>query len=243
MMSRALGLLATVPLVLTLALAPSPAGAGKKGKAAVSEKVLAEHPDLGEMRQRVKESPADAALRNDLGNLYAKKGWDDLAIASYREAIRLDPELYVAWTNLGTLYNKAGELAKAAAAFETAIELQPRGALAHYNLGVVREQLGDYDGAMQSYKTAVTYNPELFDPGVNPQIVNNRHEMVMRLLKYLEEVGASSLPLANSSPEPDAAPNETAEPGGSETGAAEPDHPLPPGDEEPDSGGDSPSSP
>ena len=195
---RRFGVLFVVVVALALSVTAVEAGGKKKGKSHVSDDILALHPDILELREKVSQSPADATLHNDLANLYARQGWDDLAIATYHEAVHLDPRLHVAWTNLGTIYSKLGHLNKAAKAFQKAIDIEPLAALAHYNLGVVRERLGDYAGALESYKTAVTFNPALLDPGVNPQIVNNRNETVIRLLKYLEEVGSSSLPLEDT---------------------------------------------
>ncbi|MFQ5719019.1 MAG: tetratricopeptide repeat protein [Acidobacteriota bacterium] len=192
-MSRCTVLLAIMACI-TLA-SPTHARKAKKAGPALSDAVLALHPDILAMRARVAASPQDAALHNDLGTLYGLQGWDDLALDAFREAIRLDPSLYSAWTNIGTIENKRGRLDAAATAFQAAIDIEPRAALAHYNLGVVRERQGSYDQALASYKTAVTLDPDLLDPGANPQIVNNRHETVIRLLKYLEETGSSSLPL------------------------------------------------
>lgn len=188
-------------VMVALVVAAPTMTAGKRKKAGdLSPELLARHPEIQKLRERVLASPENAALHNDLGNLYARQGWDALALKEYSIAVGHDPDLYVAWTNRGTLYSKAGDLDKAARAFQTAVDIQPLAALAHYNLGVVRERLGDYDGALESYKTAVTFDPRLLDPEVNPQIVNNKQETAIRLLKYLAEVGSSSLPLEDALP-------------------------------------------
>jgi tetratricopeptide (TPR) repeat protein len=179
--------------VVLLALSPARPADGKA--ADISPETLAQHPEVIELRQQVADSPEDARLHAQLGNLYADLGWDDLAMASYREAIRLDEDLYKAWTNLGTIQNKREQLTSAEKSFRRAVALQPRAALAHYNLGVVLDRQGRYEEALQSYKTAVTYEPELLDPAVNPQVVNNRHLTAIRLLTYLDEIGSASLPL------------------------------------------------
>ena len=41
----------------------------------------------------------------------------------------------------------------------------------------------------------------MLDPAVNPQIVNNDNEVSIRLLRYLETIGSSSLPLTDTPPD------------------------------------------
>jgi tetratricopeptide (TPR) repeat protein len=127
--------------------------------------------------------------------MYAQRGWDDLAIESYLEALTLDETLYEAWTNLGTIYNRQENLPQAEKSFRKAIDLQPRAALAYYNLGTVLDRSDRYDEALAAYKTAITYDPTLLDPAVNPQVVNNQHLTSIRLMSYLESAGSGALPL------------------------------------------------
>jgi tetratricopeptide (TPR) repeat protein len=199
--------------VLSILLAAGAIAAERVADPSAEE--LAHHPELVEARKRVAASPEDPALHNDLGNMYARVGWDDLAIAEYRQATDLEPRMYIAWTNLGTLYAKGGELGRAKSAFQTAIRIQPRAALAHYNLGVVFDREGNYDQALGSYVTAVRYEPDLLDPSVNPPIVQNRRLLEIKTLVYMKDVGTAALPLENSpSPAKGKVPPEPAPAGG-----------------------------
>ncbi|MCZ6747082.1 MAG: tetratricopeptide repeat protein [Acidobacteria bacterium] len=192
--------------------------AGKR-TSVISEDTLALHPEVVAMRQEVATHPENALLQAKLGNMYARLGWDDLAEASFMEAVRLDANLYEAWTNIGTIYSRQDKLGQAEQAFLNAIQLQPRAALAYYNLGTVLDRADRYDEALAAYKKAITYNPDLLDPAVNPQVVNNRHLIAIRLMSYLEDAGSGSLPLetfpeeAQTDPdlelEPDMEPAET----------------------------------
>lgn len=183
-----------LPALLVLLLPGSP-GFPRGKTRGLSPEILKENPDVARMMERVAEDPGNAALRTQLANLYAGKGWNDLAIEAYSQALQSDQTYYVAWANQGTVYTRLGNLHAAERALRNAINLQPRAALAHYNLGVVLDRESRYDEALAAYKTAVTYQPELLDPKVNPQVVNNTHLTTVRLMNYLDSVGSSTLPL------------------------------------------------
>ena len=183
----------TIAFLAVVLLVPSTQAAKEANK--VSPETLALHPEVMEMHQQIAAAPEDARLQAALGNMYAQRGWDDLAIASYLEALTLDETLYEAWTNLGTIYNRQENLPKAEKSFRNAIDLQPRAALAYYNLGTVLDRSDRYDEALAAYKTAITYDPTLLDPAINPQVVNNQHLTSIRLMSYLESAGSGALPL------------------------------------------------
>jgi len=192
---------------LTILICPTELSLSAKKTSAVSADTLALHPEVIAMRQELAAHPDNPLLHANLGNMYAKLGWDDLALASFKEAVRLDASLYEAWTNIGTVYSRQENLTQAEKAFRKAIVLQPRAALAYYNLGTVLDRDNRYDEALAAYKQAITYQPDLLDPAVNPQVVNNRHLTAIRLLSYLEEAGSGSLPLEEFAEEPQASPD------------------------------------
>lgn len=146
-------------------------------------------------RLRLATEPANPALHNNLGNLYVLRNWLAEAVEEYKKAIKLQPDSYVSWNNLGTAYMKMGRMGEAMSAFSKATEANPRYALAWYNMGVIHDGEGRYDEAIEMYLKAVSLQPELLAPEVNPQVVNNRHLMVVRLRRYLEEEGNLALPL------------------------------------------------
>jgi tetratricopeptide (TPR) repeat protein len=184
---------AVLPAIL---LAPAAAAAEPKIPAPSGADTLKANPDVAELLQEVRANPANAQLYGDLGNLYATKGWYDLAAATYKQAVKLDKELYPAWANMGTAHIMMEQYEDAEDAFKRALAIQPRDALAHYNLGVAQDRIGDYEKALESYRTAILYDPALLDPAVNPQVVNNAHMTSIQLMAYLDEVGVSTLPLA-----------------------------------------------
>jgi tetratricopeptide (TPR) repeat protein len=89
------------------------------------------------------------------------KGDPDGAIASHREAIRLDPQLAPAHDNLGLALQAKGNLNGAIAAYQEAIRLDPKLASAHTNLGsILCDVKKDYDGAVTHFKEAVRLDPK-----------------------------------------------------------------------------------
>lgn len=67
----------------------------------------------------------------------------DKAIASYRQAVELDPAYFDAWHALGMAYLRAGRVAEAIAAGRRAVELNPNDMLAHTSLSMYYMKAGD----------------------------------------------------------------------------------------------------
>lgn len=146
-------------------------------------------------RLRIGTEPNNPALHNNLGNLYVQRNWMDEAVSEYRKAIDLDPASATAWNNLGTAFHKMGRRSSAMSAFERATKIDARYALAWYNIGTLYDEGGDYDRAVEMYLKAASFKPEILDQAVNPQVINNRKILAVRLKKFLEEGGALALPL------------------------------------------------
>lgn len=75
-----------------------------------------------------------------LGTLAAQLGRDEQAIAAFRAALRLEPDLAIAYTNLGMVYARRGEMAKARTAWQKALQRNPDDALAKRNLQRLNQQ-------------------------------------------------------------------------------------------------------
>lgn len=95
---------------------------------------------LGNYPAARRELEAALALRRDpstlvnLGGLASAAGDDEVALASLREAVRLDPGNAAAHNGLGVALAEVGRLAEAAAEFRTALRLEPALAEARSNL-------------------------------------------------------------------------------------------------------------
>jgi tetratricopeptide (TPR) repeat protein len=107
----------------------------------------------------VKECSSKAYRRYNLGLAHKRKGEADLAIASYKQAIAIDPELVIAHRDLGTCYHTQGEHDLAIASYNRAIAIDSNDAMAHCGRGTSHSAKGDYDLAIASHKQAITINP------------------------------------------------------------------------------------
>jgi tetratricopeptide (TPR) repeat protein len=146
-------------------------------------------------RIRIASDPDNAGLHNNLGNHYVFENRMDDALREFRTAARLDRRSPIPWNNLGTTYKKLDNLGAALDAFQKAVHIDERYALAYYNIGTVYDQKGDYDNAIEYYLKALALRPELTEVRVNPQVVENKNLMVVKLRHYLEESGNIALPL------------------------------------------------
>lgn len=99
-----------------------------------------------------------------LGVLHAARK-DSLALAFYRNALRIIPNSIEAHYNLGLFYQEAGRSKEALDEYELIInEIDATYPFAHYNMGYVYlEQLRDYDKAILSFTKALEYKPNYVD--------------------------------------------------------------------------------
>jgi superkiller protein 3 len=94
-----------------------------------------------------------------LGNVYKAQGEYELAIASYQQAINLDPKYATPHNNLGNVYKAQGEYELATASYQQAINLDPKKALYHNNLAEVYFYQGQYELALTNIQQAINLNP------------------------------------------------------------------------------------
>lgn len=125
--------------------------------------------------------------RNNLANIYAFLGKDDLAIEKYEQALTISPntaiikenitkiednliEKYknviksqpgfaVNYYNLAYLYERKGRVDEAIIYYKKAIELKPNFVEAISNLGNVYERQGKFEQALTQYQRAVAVEP------------------------------------------------------------------------------------
>jgi tetratricopeptide (TPR) repeat protein len=89
------------------------------------------------------------------------------AIAAYRRAAELAPDLADAHINLGRLLHERGELAAAELRYRQALAARPGDSTAHFNLGVALQDLGRLDEAASCYAAALAADPTLADAHYN----------------------------------------------------------------------------
>lgn len=94
-----------------------------------------------------------------LGQVLARRGEADRAIAHYRESMRLRPDYETAINNLGVALLKQGKTADAAAAFRQALAIRPGGINARNNLGNLLMGEGKLRWAEAHFRTAIAEDP------------------------------------------------------------------------------------
>ncbi|MEG4580244.1 tetratricopeptide repeat protein [Microcoleus sp. MON1_C5] len=88
-----------------------------------------------------------------------EKGDYQGAIATYTQAIALNPNYAQAYHNRGNARSKLGDNQGAVADYNQALRINPNYAKAYYNRGISRSELGDNQGAVADYNQALRINP------------------------------------------------------------------------------------
>jgi tetratricopeptide (TPR) repeat protein len=95
----------------------------------------------------------------NLGAALELKGELNEALAEYRAAEQLAPELYHVHNNIGRLLDNLGHPKKALAEYRQAMLLNPRLPFLHNCVGMVLAELGRFDEAMSQFKEAERLDP------------------------------------------------------------------------------------
>jgi tetratricopeptide (TPR) repeat protein len=96
-----------------------------------------------------------------LADSYDKAKQTDKAIATYQQALQLDPQNGNLHNNLGNVYANMGKVDEAKAEFQKAAEVDPTGASQYYfNFGAVLYNTGNMDEAVTSFKKAIDLDPK-----------------------------------------------------------------------------------
>ncbi|MGH9342316.1 MAG: tetratricopeptide repeat protein [Terriglobia bacterium] len=95
-----------------------------------------------------------------LGAIAQEEGNTDAAIAKYRQAIRVTPNLRDAYLSLGAIYMPRGDYAQAAAYFQKAVESDGYDTSAKFLLGSCWMKMGKYPQAAQVFEAARQVDPD-----------------------------------------------------------------------------------
>ena len=114
----------------------------------------------GALRQFVASRPAHAEGHHLLGIVLGQLGRHDEALASFGNALAIQPAHPTALVNRAQARIGRGELEPARADLERAIALKPDFAMAWSALGGVRKASGDAAGAEQAYRKAIALKPD-----------------------------------------------------------------------------------
>ena len=82
------------------------------------------------------------------------------ALASYQEAIEIEPKDHLPWSNKGLILRELGRYEEALTSLKEAIEIEPKSHYAWNNKGNVLRDLGSYEEALESYDEAIKIEPK-----------------------------------------------------------------------------------
>jgi Flp pilus assembly protein TadD len=111
---------------------------------------------------------------NNLGLLATREGRIDEATGYFQEALKINPNYWIALENIGNAYRQQGRWDEARAALERAIAIQPRDPEVNYNLGMVFAQTDDAGRASEYLRKALQLRP------VYPEALNNLGVLYLR---------------------------------------------------------------
>ena len=102
-----------------------------------------------------KQFPNVPLIPNFLGAVNANLGRLEQAVASFKNALRLNPDYAEAHKNLGIALNDLRNSEEAVDSFQTALQLMPHYAEAHCHLGIALNNLGKPKDAVASFNQAL----------------------------------------------------------------------------------------
>lgn len=95
----------------------------------------------------------------------------DAALAAYRQALQLDPDLPDVHLNLGRILHERGEVGGAEMHYRLALAARPDDSVAAYDLGVALQDQGRLDEAAQAYEMSLTADDHNADAHYNLAVV------------------------------------------------------------------------
>jgi serine/threonine-protein kinase len=131
------------------------AGRVEKAAQAEGEKARAEQ-EAAELRARA----ASAAANNERGLALAEMGRWDEAVAAYRKALDLKPDIAEAHNNLGALLAEQDKAAEAEKEYQEALRISPDLSEAYVGLGNLLAAQGKPVEAGQEYREALRLKPD-----------------------------------------------------------------------------------
>jgi protein O-mannosyl-transferase len=111
----------------------------------------------------IARNPGSWIAHNNLGLLLYGQGRLEEAIAQYREALRIDPDLAGPCCNLGNAFLQEGRPEEAIAQYREALRIDPAFVEAHNNLGLALFRQGRTEGAIAQYRACLQLQPAYVD--------------------------------------------------------------------------------
>ena len=125
-----------------------------------------------------------------VGDTFLEQENHQAALALYRQAVQVKPNLAKANYQLGLVLEMSGELEQAMAQYRRVLEMNPSNADAHLRLGFVLNQQGKIDDAIASFREGVRLRPNFvaahFDFGLILERAGKPAEALAQFRRVLE---------------------------------------------------------
>ena len=118
-----------------------------------------------------KTSPSSPQNRNNLGDLYGRRGDLERSVEEFKKAIELKPGYADAYHNLGNTYQQMGRVEEAIENYQKAIEFNPQLWQSYQNLGAIYFEQGEYELAEECFQEAIKINPTNLNLQENLKII------------------------------------------------------------------------
>ncbi len=118
-------------------------------------------------KKLLKHYPASFALYNLYGNALAGQGKNNDAVAVFRQALRINPDIAELHFNVAVLQGQLKRTEEAIKSYRKALALKPDLTDAHYNLAIALQAQEEYELAEQSYRKAIELEPHFHEAIVN----------------------------------------------------------------------------
>jgi hypothetical protein len=156
-----------------------------------------------DLLERLRTTPNDASLHNDLACLIARDGfWRD-ALREFGVAAKLDKTDGRPLYNAGLVHATRGEWGSAASSFHKAVSRTPGNWAGWWMLGFAEEQRGNVSAAVEAYKTSLRVDTSLFDVRKNPFAARTRLKGRVLLESLDGRLYQQTLPSTEQMAEPD----------------------------------------
>jgi hypothetical protein len=145
--------------------------------------------------ERADRGELDATGLVDLGTLIFDRGHPDEAIDFYKEALKVDPEMYEAWFRIGLVEHYRGDLINAEQAYSHCLKKRPGHAWCNFYYGLLEEELGHSSKALEHYEQAFKEAPRLADPAFNPEVMSSQLALGAWLRSYDQDRFDRNIPM------------------------------------------------
>ena len=142
------------------AIPPPPPPAKPPGESP-SPPALADDPTIKSLNDKLKDNPDDAAALYRRGQVYASKGFYELAIKDFNNSLRLNPKDVEAFNNRCWARTVIGDLQAALKDCNEALRLRPNFVDALDSRGLVNLKSGQNKNAIADFDAALKINPRL----------------------------------------------------------------------------------